>query len=93
MALTILDATTRAAVAAATDQEAQLTALIAPWVADRTLAEGEVSLIQRILPEGVEAQSYIEELSKRPLDLDRGLPPVDRACPGQSACVLRHGIY
>ena len=51
--------------------EILLTLLVHMFFADRTLAEGEIALIKRILPEGVEAQSYIEELSKRPLDLDR----------------------
>jgi uncharacterized membrane protein YebE (DUF533 family) len=51
--------------------EILLTLLVHMFFADRTLAEGEVKLIQRILPEGVDTQSYIEELSKRPLDLDR----------------------
>jgi len=51
--------------------EILLTLLVHMFFADRTLADGEVALIKGILPEGVEAQSYIEELSKRPLDLDR----------------------
>lgn len=51
--------------------EILLTLLAHMFFADRTLAEGEIAMVTRILPDGVEAQSYIEELSKRPLDLDR----------------------
>lgn len=51
--------------------ELLLTLLVHMFFADRRLDEGEVALIERILPGGVETQSYIEELSKRPLDLDR----------------------
>jgi uncharacterized membrane protein YebE (DUF533 family) len=51
--------------------EILLTLLVHMFFADRTLADGEVALIKGILPEGVDAHSYIEELSKRPLDLDR----------------------
>ena len=51
--------------------EILLTLLVHMFFADRTLADGEVALIKRILPEGVDTQSYIDELSKRSLDLDR----------------------
>jgi uncharacterized membrane protein YebE (DUF533 family) len=51
--------------------EILLTLLVHMFFADRRLDDREVSLLQRILPAGVETQPYIDELSKRPLDLDR----------------------
>ncbi|MDB4990444.1 MAG: Tellurite resistance protein TerB [Myxococcaceae bacterium] len=51
--------------------EILLTLLVHMFFADRRLDDREVSLLTRILPEGQDAQPYIEELSKRELDLDR----------------------
>ncbi|MDB4975773.1 MAG: Tellurite resistance protein TerB [Myxococcaceae bacterium] len=51
--------------------EILLTLLVHMFFADRRLDDGEVELLTRILPEGEDAQPYIEELSKRELDLDR----------------------
>jgi uncharacterized tellurite resistance protein B-like protein len=51
--------------------EILLTLLAHMFFADRRLDQREVALIQRILPAGQEAEGYIEELSKRALDLDR----------------------
>jgi uncharacterized membrane protein YebE (DUF533 family) len=51
--------------------EILLTLLVHMFFADRRLDDGEVKLITRLLPEGVSAQPYIEQLSQRELDLDR----------------------
>jgi uncharacterized tellurite resistance protein B-like protein len=51
--------------------ELLLTMLVHLFVADRRLADSEVALLARILPEGQDARAYIDELSKRTLDLDR----------------------
>lgn len=51
--------------------EILLTLLVHMFFADRRLDEGEVALISRLLPASEDAQSYIEVLSKRELDLDR----------------------
>lgn len=51
--------------------EILLTLLVHMFLADRRLDKGEVALISRLLPEGQEAEPYIEALSKRELDLDR----------------------
>ncbi|HEY6878707.1 MAG TPA: hypothetical protein VI299_11845 [Polyangiales bacterium] len=51
--------------------ELLLTMLVHLFVADRRLDERELALLSRILPEGQDARSYIDELSKRELDLDR----------------------
>ena len=47
------------------------TMLVHLFFADRRLDEGEVALLTRIVPRGLDVQQYIDELSKRPLDLDR----------------------
>jgi uncharacterized membrane protein YebE (DUF533 family) len=51
--------------------EILLTLLVHMFFADRRLDEGEVELIKHLLPEGENVQPYIQELSKRELDLDR----------------------
>ncbi|HEX5661798.1 MAG TPA: hypothetical protein VFX59_31620 [Polyangiales bacterium] len=51
--------------------ELLLTMLVHLFVADRRLDERELALLSRILPEGQDARSYIDELSARKLDLDR----------------------
>lgn len=51
--------------------ELLLTMLVHLFVADRRLDDRELKLLSRILPEGQDARSYIDELSKRELDLDR----------------------
>jgi uncharacterized tellurite resistance protein B-like protein len=51
--------------------EILLTMLAHMFFADRRLDDGEVALLQRILPEGLEARKYIEELGQRTFDLDR----------------------
>ncbi|MET0287887.1 MAG: TerB family tellurite resistance protein [Polyangiales bacterium] len=51
--------------------ELLLTLLVHLVVADRRVDERELKLISRILPDGQDARGYIEELSKRELDLDR----------------------
>jgi len=51
--------------------EILLTLLVHMFFADKRLDAREVALVERILPTGLEAQPYIEELSKKPLDLDR----------------------
>ena len=51
--------------------EILLTMLAHMFFADRRLDDGEVALLQRILPEGLEARKYIEELGQREFDLDR----------------------
>lgn len=47
------------------------TMLVHLFFADRKLDDGEIDLFQRIVPADTEVQRYIDELSKRPLDLDR----------------------
>ena len=47
------------------------TMLVHLFFADRRLDDGEVALLKRMVPAGVDVQQYIDELSKRPLDLDR----------------------
>jgi len=51
--------------------EILLTLLVHMFFVDKRLDEREVALLQRILPEGQDVQSYIDTLSKRELDLDR----------------------
>jgi uncharacterized membrane protein YebE (DUF533 family) len=51
--------------------ELLLTMLVHLFVADRRLDERELALLSRILPDGEDARVYIDELSKRELDLDR----------------------
>lgn len=51
--------------------ELLLTMLVHLFVADRRLDDREVELMSRILPDGQDVRSYVEELSKRKLDLDR----------------------
>lgn len=51
--------------------ELLLTMLVHLFVADRRLDDREITLLSRILPEGEDARGYIDELSKRTLDLDR----------------------
>jgi hypothetical protein len=51
--------------------ELLLTMLVHLFVADRRLDDRELNLLARILPDGQDARSYVDELSKRELDLDR----------------------
>jgi hypothetical protein len=51
--------------------ELLLTMLVHLFVADRKLDERELKLMSRVLPDGTDASSYIDELSKRKLDLER----------------------
>jgi uncharacterized membrane protein YebE (DUF533 family) len=51
--------------------EILLTLLVHMFFADRRLDDGEVALLARILPPDQDAKAYIEQLSQRPLDLDR----------------------
>lgn len=51
--------------------ELLLTLLVHLFFADRRIADGERALLARIFPSDVEVDRYIDELSQRPLDLDR----------------------
>jgi len=51
--------------------ELLLTLLVHMFFVDKRLDEREVALLQRILPDGPDVQTYIDTLSQRPLDLDR----------------------
>ncbi len=51
--------------------ELLLTMLVHLFVADRRLDDRELALLARVLPDGEDARSYIDELSKRKLDLER----------------------
>lgn len=51
--------------------EILLTLLAHMFFVDRRLDDGELALLTRILPSGRDVKAYVEELSKRPLDLDR----------------------
>jgi uncharacterized membrane protein YebE (DUF533 family) len=58
-----------------TEQDAQsellLTLVAHLFFADGRLERGEIELVQRLIPPSLDASSYIEELTKRPLDLAR----------------------
>jgi uncharacterized membrane protein YebE (DUF533 family) len=51
--------------------EILLTLLVHMFYADSRLDQREVALLERVLPSGVDAPSYIEEANQRPLDLDQ----------------------
>lgn len=51
--------------------EILLTMIVHVCFADRRLEAGEAKLLERIVPAGVEVQSYIAELRERELDFDR----------------------
>lgn len=50
--------------------EILLTLLVHMIFVDKRLDDRELALVQRILPEGQDVQTYIDTLSKRPLDLE-----------------------
>jgi uncharacterized membrane protein YebE (DUF533 family) len=74
--------------------EILLTLLVHLFQADRRLDEREVSLLSRVLPDGQDARSYIEELSNRKLDLDRIAQLFPNASDRDDIVTLaEHGVW
>lgn len=51
--------------------DALLTLIVHMFFADRRLDDGEIALLQRILPSGEDVRATIVKLAAHPLDLDR----------------------